>query len=69
MIMAAWFLAQIGPEILGVDLAAECRKYEEKQSGERKELFAAWRMFEISDLSRKSQFDRSRSINRRCSNA
>ena len=32
---------------LGVDLAAECRKYEEKQSGERKELFAAWRMFEI----------------------
>jgi len=47
VIMAAWFLAQLGPKILGVDLAAECRTYEEKQSGERKELFAAWRMFEI----------------------
>ncbi len=66
VIMAAWFLAQLGPKILGVDLAAECRTYEEKQSGERKELFAAWRMFEISDLSRKFQFNRSRSVNRRC---
>jgi putative transport protein len=47
VIGAAWFLAQIVPKILGVDLAAECRKYEEKQSGEIKDLFAAWRMFEI----------------------
>ena len=47
VIGAAWFLAQIAPRILGVDLAAECRKYEEKQSGEIKDLFAAWRMFEI----------------------
>lgn len=44
---AAWFLAQLAPRILGVDLAAECRTYEEKQSGEMPELFAAWRMFEI----------------------
>jgi putative transport protein len=47
VIGAAWFLAQIAPKILGFDLAAECRKYEEKQSGEIKDLFAAWRMFEI----------------------
>ena len=47
VIAAAWFLAQVGPKILGVDLAAECRTYEEQQSGEIKELFAAWRMFEI----------------------
>jgi putative transport protein len=44
---AAWFLAQIAPRILGVDLAAACRAYEEKESGEIRELFAAWRMFEI----------------------
>ena len=33
VIVAAWFLAQIGPRLLGVDLAAECRDYEEKMSG------------------------------------
>jgi len=27
---AAWFLSSIGPKILGVDLAAECRKWEEQ---------------------------------------
>ena len=41
VIVAAWFLAQIGPRILGVDLAAECRTYEEKQSGEKKN--SLWR--------------------------
>ena len=30
---AAWFLAQIAPKILGVDLPAACREYEEKLEG------------------------------------
>jgi putative transport protein len=48
VIVAAWFLAQIGPRLLGVDLAAECRDYEEKMSGgERLDTFSAWRTFEI----------------------
>jgi putative transport protein len=48
VIVAAWFLAQIGPRLLGVDLAAECRDYEEKMSGgERLDTFSAWRTFDI----------------------
>jgi len=48
VIVAAWFLAQIGPRILGVDLAAECRTYEEKMGGaERPDQLTAWRMFDI----------------------
>ena len=48
VVVAAWFLAQIGPRILGVDLAAECRAYEEKMGGgEGKDALKAWRMFEI----------------------
>jgi putative transport protein len=30
---AAWFLAQIAPRILGVDLEEECRRYEEQMQG------------------------------------
>lgn len=45
---AAWFLAQIGPRILGVDLADECRKYEaEMGSGNNQAAFAAWRIFDV----------------------
>ncbi len=48
VIVAAWFLSQIGPRILGVDLAAECRAYEKKMTGgERKGSLAAWRKFDI----------------------
>jgi putative transport protein len=48
VIVAAWFLAQVGPRLLGVDLAAECRDYEEKMSGgEKLDTFSAWRTFEI----------------------
>ncbi len=48
VIGAAWFLAQIGPRILRVDLAAECRAYEEKMGGgEKKDQLLAWRIFEI----------------------
>jgi len=48
VIVAAWFLAQIGPRLLGVDLAAECRDFEEKMSGgERLDAFPALRMFDI----------------------
>jgi putative transport protein len=48
VIGAAWFLAQIGPRLLGVDLAAECRAYEEKMSGgEKLDTFSAWRTFDI----------------------
>ena len=48
VIVAAWFLSQIGPRILGVDLAAECRAYEEKMTGgEGKGSLLAWRKFDI----------------------
>jgi putative transport protein len=48
VIVAAWFLAQLGPRLLGVDLAAECRDYEEKMSGgERLDAYPALRMFDI----------------------
>jgi putative transport protein len=48
VIVAAWFLSQIGPRVLGVDLAAECRAYEEKMTGgERKGWLMAWRKFDI----------------------
>ena len=33
VIGAAWFLAQIGPRIMGVDLEAECRRYEQEMGG------------------------------------
>src|SRR5215831_1164165 len=48
VIGAVWFLAQLGPRILGVDLAAECRAYEQKMGGgERKDQLMAWRMFDV----------------------
>jgi putative transport protein len=48
VIMAAWFLAQVGPRLLGVDLAAECKAYEEEMSGgERLDAFPALRIFDI----------------------
>jgi putative transport protein len=48
VIVAAWFLSQMGPRILGVDLAAECRAYEETMAGgARDERPMMLRMFEI----------------------
>src|SRR6185312_10626630 len=48
VIGAAWFLAQIGPRILGVDLAAACRSYEvEMGASDHQTAFAAWRPFDI----------------------
>ena len=48
VIVAAWFLAQIGPRILRVDLAAECRAYEQQMGGgERKDQAMAWRLFDV----------------------
>jgi putative transport protein len=48
VIGAAWFLAQIGPRVLGVDVAAECRAYEAKMGGgERRDQFTAWRTFDV----------------------
>ena len=32
---AAWFLAQLAPRIMGVDLAEECRRYEQRDAGRR----------------------------------
>jgi putative transport protein len=34
---SAWFLASVGPKLLGVDLAAECRKLEEKMGAGKSE--------------------------------
>jgi putative transport protein len=48
MIGAVSFLSLVGPRLLGVDLAAECRDYERKMSGDEKpDTFSAWRAFEI----------------------
>ena len=33
VIGAAWFLAQLAPRIMGVDLAEECRRYEQELQG------------------------------------
>lgn len=45
---AAWLLSLVGPRLLGVDLAAECRDYEKKMSGGEKAVtFSAWRVFDI----------------------
>jgi putative transport protein len=35
---SAWILASIGPRLLGVDLAAECRKWEEQMGGGKASL-------------------------------
>jgi putative transport protein len=47
VIVAAWFLAQIGPRILGVDLAAECRAYEAEMGGGSQSGTPIWRIFDI----------------------
>ena len=48
VIGAAWFLAQIGPRILGVDLAAECRAYEAQSGGsDHSRQLEAWRRFDV----------------------
>jgi putative transport protein len=45
---AAWFLSQIGPKLMGVDLAAECRKLEEQTQGDGAiEPLSARREFEL----------------------
>jgi putative transport protein len=49
VIAAAWFLSQIGPRILGVDLAAECRAYEAAMAGGATSAnqLDAWRHFDV----------------------
>ena len=49
VIAAAWFLSQMGPRILGVDLAAECRTYEAAMAGGATPAgqVEAWRQFDI----------------------
>ena len=49
VIAAAWFLSQMGPRILGVDLAAECRTYEAAMAGGATPAgqVDAWRQFDI----------------------
>jgi len=48
VIAAAWFLAQMGPRILGVDIVAECRAYEEKLGvGDKRDATTTWRIFEV----------------------
>ena len=47
VIGAAWFLSQIAPKILGVDLAAECRKLENEMQGGSQEGISARRKFEL----------------------
>jgi putative transport protein len=48
VIGAAWFLSQIGPRILGVDLAAECRTYEANMRADSHEgAIDAWRVFDV----------------------
>ena len=48
---AAWFLSQIGPKLMGVDLAAACRDYEEKLGGGQKRdapgIVSAYRRFDV----------------------
>jgi putative transport protein len=47
VICAAWFLAQIAPKILGVDLARECRELEEQMTGGAQAGVSARREFEF----------------------
>jgi len=50
VIVSTWFLSQIGPRILGVDLEAECRAYETTMSGGRSTVsnqIDAWRKFDV----------------------
>lgn len=48
VIAATWFLSQIGPRILGVDLAAECRAYETAMGGTSEDgRIDAWRRFDV----------------------
>lgn len=49
VIAGTWFLSQIGPRILGVDLAAECRAYEADMAGGATPAnqIDAWRHFDV----------------------
>jgi len=47
VIGAAWFLAQIAPKLLGVDLAEECRKLEEQMQGGSPAGMSARHKFEL----------------------
>ena len=46
---SAWFLASIGPKLLGVDLAAECKELEEKMGGGQPEpgVISAYTKFAV----------------------
>jgi putative transport protein len=48
VIAVAWFLSQMGPRLMGVDLAASCRELElEMSGGGGDEQASAWRPFEL----------------------
>src|SRR5215470_5799973 len=50
VIVVAWFLSQIAPRVIGVDLVAECRALEQKMSGGSTfdtGLVSPWRAFEL----------------------
>ena len=44
---AAWFLAQLAPRLMGIDLEEECRKYEQEMQGGRRPESAARRDIEF----------------------
>jgi putative transport protein len=46
VIGAAWFLSQLGPRIMGVDLEEECRRYERDMQGGQRPAFSARRDIE-----------------------
>ena len=46
VVVAAWFLSQLAPRLLGIDLAAECRRYELQLQGYRPPASTARREIE-----------------------
>ena len=49
---AAWFLAQLAPRLMGVDLEEECRRYEQRDAGRREPSRRARRENRVSRLRR-----------------
>jgi putative transport protein len=47
LIGASWFLSQLAPKLMRVDLAAECRKLEQSMQGGGEESLSARREFEL----------------------
>jgi len=48
VIVSVWFLSQLAPRIMGVDIAAECRAYEKEMGGgSSQDRLLAWRLFDV----------------------